>query len=232
MNKELLALSFSLKKRRRRAIARTAALVVCAVAATACARTFLVFSICQKSASMSESVPPSARVFFTPIVGRLSRGDVALLKPLSAEKPGARFAAADAAVRFFTAQRVSLLDMDNLMGSRQTMRRIVALPGDTIYMRGNVLFVKPKGAAHFLTEYEVAEKPYTALIAAQPPSWDPSIGTSPDFGEITLGDDEYFALGDSRNSCADSRLWGPVRSSGVQAKALAIFFPLSKIRAL
>ena len=49
---------------------------------------------------------------------------------------------------------------------------------------------------------------------------------------ITLGEDEYFVLGDNRNSSVDSRLTGPVKKQGIKASSVFQFFPLSKIKIL
>ena len=47
---------------------------------------------------------------------------------------------------------------------------------------------------------------------------------------IVLHEEEYFVLGDNRNSCIDSRLWGVVPKSDIKATALFCYFPFSKLR--
>ena len=56
---------------------------------------------------------------------------------------------------------------------------------------------------------------------------DTSAGT---FDSITLGENEFFVLGDSRNSSVDSRLWGPVDLKDFQGTALVQYFPVNKFR--
>ena len=116
------------------------------------------------------------------------------------------------------------------MGPYPQIRRIVGLPGDTIYMRDYVLYVRPQGQKHFLTEFELVKKSYDVLINTAPISWDNQIGVSGNFEQVTLGENQYYVLGDNRNSSLDSRLWGAVSGSRIQAKALFEYFPFADMR--
>lgn len=44
------------------------------------------------------------------------------------------------------------------------------------------------------------------------------------FGPVTLGDDEYYMVGDNRNNSHDSRYFGPVMRSEITGKAFAVAF--------
>ena len=66
--------------------------------------------------------------------------------------------------------------MNNLVGKERQIRRVVGLPGDTIYMRDYVLYIKPRGEKYFLTEFELAEKSYNVNVSTNPAGWDNSIG--------------------------------------------------------
>lgn len=44
------------------------------------------------------------------------------------------------------------------------------------------------------------------------------------FGPVTLGEDEFFMMGDNRDNSADSRYWGPVKYSQVVGKPWFIYF--------
>ena len=46
---------------------------------------------------------------------------------------------------------------------------------------------------------------------------------------ITLGDDEYFVMGDNRPVSKDSRYVGPVKKSQIFAKKMLVLLPISDI---
>ena len=119
-----------------------------------------------------------------------------------------------------------------MLGTRPVLRRVVGMPGDTIYIDRYVVFIKPENQSHFLTEFEVTSSKYNAKILVPPALWDTDFGAKSSVSKITLGPDEYYVLGDDRLSAADSRLWGPVKESQIMGKALLQYFPFSKFKLL
>jgi len=131
----------------------------------------------------------------------------------------------DSAVRFFTAQRVSIFSGEE----QRYIKRVIALPGDEIYMTNYIFRVKPSGSPYSLTEFELAEKPYHPSIPQIPALWNESIPFSGNMDTIILGPDECFVVSDDRSNTNDSRTWGPVSPSLVTAKAFLRFWPIVKI---
>lgn len=86
---------------------------------------------------------------------------------------------------------------------RDIVKRIVALPGDTVQITDGILYVNgiPEENTHRLPAME-----------------DPGNATSP----ITLGAGEYFVLGDNRNASTDSRFdeVGIISSDSIRGKVI------------
>ena len=231
MKQKLYDYSFDVKKQRRRTIVSVILFFLIVFAGVSLVRSFALFTVRSRSVSMQPDIPSDSCTVFTPIVKNLLRGDVVMLKSRRTSSPSAFVTAADAVVRFFTAQQYSLCGNDTA-SEQPEIRRVVALPGDTVYMKGYVVFVRPAGDSHFLTEFERAEKSYNVRIVSVPSDWDSEIGVSGSFEARTLGSGEYFVLGDNRTSALDSRLWGAVRLDDIKAKGLAVYFPFAKFRLL
>ena len=48
-------------------------------------------------------------------------------------------------------------------------------------------------------------------------------------GPMTLGDDEYFMMGDNRGHSSDSRYWGVLKENRFIGRAKVVFWPLNRI---
>lgn len=196
---------------------------------------FFIFPVKQNSVSMTPDMSEGTMVLVTPITSGVKRGDIVLLEPQLKEEHSGFAYFTDRLVRFFTAQQLSIFKKSSFPGTREKFRRIVGVPGDTIYMRDYVMYIKPAGEKHFLTEFEFAQlrkkyRPYNVTFMSAPPTWDNEIGVKGNFDEMVLGDDEYFVLGDNRKACDDSRLWGTVSKEEMIAKALFSYFPFKSSR--
>lgn len=229
MNKDLYELSYSLKKDFEKKVLSVVSIVIFVFIVLNLVLSFLIFPLKVNSMSMTPDIAKDSVVLFTPIKKNIKRGDVVLIKERTSEKRSRLLKVVDSFVVFFTAQQLSLENFNHLMGDQKQVRRIVGIPGDTIYMRDYVMYIKPAGEKYFLTEFELIQKSYNVSINAAPAMWDSSLGVAGSFDEFVLGDSEYFVLGDYRNSAVDSRLWGPVKSNLIKARALLCYFPFNRI---
>ena len=230
MNRNAEVYSYSLKKERKR---RTIALIlflICFYITVNLAVTFLVYPVYQKSVSMIPDLPQDSVVMVSPLFNNYERGDVVLLQPRKSSNVNFFKHQADRFVRFFTAQQISILANTEQPSSKSHLRRIVGIPGDTIYMRDYVLYIKPAGEKHFLTEFEITDQPYNVTFFVPPADWDTEIGVKGSFDEVTLGYNQYFVLADNRKSSDDSRLWGTVDKDSISAKVLMCYFPFKSFR--
>lgn len=98
-------------------------------------------------------------------------------------------------------------------GGTYFVKRLVALPGDTVEIRDYKLYVND----------ELVEDP-------------PEMNSRPysDYPKRTLGEDEYFVIGDNRGNSHDSRARdvGPLTRSQIVAHVRFVLFPFNKIRAV
>jgi len=179
---------------------------------------------------MEPAVMPGSFVLVSPLIKTPSRGEIVLIKPLSGEKTSFLFHIFDDVAAFFTGQQIFPFSSGPDMSRNFQLRRVVAVPGDTLYMTDYVVYVRPAGQTHYLTEFEYAHSAYPVTIQTTPSGWDKDLGVKASFPEMTLGENEYFVLGDNRNSSIDSRIWGPIKASKIKGKALVQYFPFSRFK--
>ena len=224
--------SYQIKKERRRRTGFVILFFICLYIFINLVITFLIYPVRQNSVSMIPDVPEKSVVMVSPVAGNYERGDVVLLDSRYFRKKNFFISQVDRLVRFFTAQQISLFEHNEVPSSKSHIRRVVGMPGDTIYMRDYVLYIKPAGERHFLTEFEIVKEPYNVTFYVPPADWDTEIGVKGSFDEITLGYNEYFVLADNRKSSDDSRLWGAVKKDEITAKVIMCYFPFRNFKLL
>jgi len=193
---------------------------------------YLIYPVKQTSVSMNPDLPEESVVMVTPLLRNFERGDIVLISSRKKFENGFFKKTGNLFTKFFTAQHYSLNENENEPGTKPHIRRIVGMPGDTICMRDYVMYVRPSGEKHFLTEFEITPEPYNVTFFVPPAGWDTTLGVKGSFDEITLGNNEYFVLSDNRKSSDDSRLWGKITKSEISAKVFLCYFPFSKLKLL
>lgn len=191
---------------------------------------FLFFPVYQKSSGMSPDIPEKSAVLVSKIFDEPKRGDVYLVAPIEKEQFSVFQKVLDFFQRFFTAQKVSFLTSKS--ENYPCLRRVVGLPGDTIYINNYVVYIKNNENPQFLTEFELTNSSYNLELLAVTPGIDGNLGVMENMEAITLGKDEYFFLSDARHECIDSRIWGTVKKNSILGKAVFVYFPFNKINFL
>lgn len=114
------------------------------------------------------------------------------------------------------------------------IKRIVGLPGDTIELRRDRLFVNGEAATYEPTDparlagFEHEELVGYRLFHEQVAGRDHPMMTErgaarlSDFGPFRVPDGQYFMMGDNRDHSLDSRIFGPIPREIIQGKALAV----------
>ena len=99
-----------------------------------------------------------------------------------------------------------------LDGTKLFIKRIVALPGETVEIRQGLVYVN----GNWLPEPYVPSQ-YCDLS---------------DFGPLKVPSDSYFVMGDHRNSSNDSRAFGTVATRLIHGRAVLAYWPVSHFGSL
>lgn len=94
-------------------------------------------------------------------------------------------------------------------GGPNIIKRVIGLPGDTIEIRADGVYLN--GGKIDESAYLPADT-HTEVRALE-------------YAKVTLGDDEYYILGDNRTISLDSRSFGPVKLDYIIGKVLVRFYP-------
>lgn len=100
------------------------------------------------------------------------------------------------------------------------IKRVIGLPGETVRIADGCVYIKPADSEEFflLEEPYLVEGTQTLMM---------SIGIEKGYDEITLGENEYFCLGDNRAVSKDSRVLGPFTEDRIKGIAIIRVFPLN-----
>ncbi|HEY7236428.1 MAG TPA: signal peptidase I [Gemmatimonadaceae bacterium] len=117
------------------------------------------------------------------------------------------------------------------------VKRLVGMPGDTLYMRGGLLYVnglpQRQGFAAATNHVDPSEANSTSDLF----SWQHKIelkntrfGSAPEtplhdnWGPLLIPAAHYFMMGDNRYCSKDSRYWGVVPEANVRGKPLVVYY--------
>jgi signal peptidase I len=93
--------------------------------------------------------------------------------------------------------------------SKSYIKRVIGLPGDRVRIDRGQVYVNGQAL-----EEDYVEPDYRDDVSKP---------------EVVVDPDEYYVLGDHRNSSSDSRVWGTVPRKFIYGKAVFCYWPLSKM---
>jgi signal peptidase I len=103
-------------------------------------------------------------------------------------------------------------------GGVNFIKRVVAGPGDEIFIREGHVYRKQRGKAQFAAAPDSYIKP---CVTGDPKCNFPT--------PIKIPPGHWFMMGDNRGESDDSRFWGPVPTGWIIGKAFATYWPISRI---
>lgn len=117
------------------------------------------------------------------------------------------------------------------------VKRLVGLPGDTLYMRGGQLFINGVRAdGDYVRHTDPGSDGFHPWMTWQEEFLVDTVDvesyrpTRDDWGPIVVPPDRYFVLGDNRDESLDSRYWGFVDPSELKGKAVLLYFSFDRDR--
>lgn len=111
--------------------------------------------------------------------------------------------------KLFGIDRFDIVILEHKNFKEKLVKRVVGLPGETIKYEKGVLYVNGE---------KVEENFISEEIKLQTKS---TYGD--DTFDITLGEDEYFVLGDNRGNSTDSRYFRAIKKSDIKGVGMMIF---------
>lgn len=105
------------------------------------------------------------------------------------------------------------------------IKRVIALPGETIRIADGNVYIKPKDSDAFYLLEESYLVPGTQTTVR-------SLGIQLGYDEVTLGEDEYYCMGDNRPESNDSRTLGVFPAKRIKGVAVIRLYPFNAIKLL
>ncbi len=98
---------------------------------------------------------------------------------------------------------------------RYLIKRVIGLPGETVEMKAGAIIIKNGANKEGLS----LDEPYI----------DDKNNLMYGNLSVTLGDDEYFVMGDNRIASSDSRIWGPLKRELIVGRPLVRLLPVGRL---
>jgi len=181
---------------KRRTFAEYLLVALCAIVAALLVQAFLVKPYRIPSESMAATLVPRDRVLVNRVVYRL-------------HAPG----------------RGDIVVIDSAAVGRILIKRVVALPGETVSVDGGAVYIDGRRL----------DEPYVHRVGGETEPTEPFRGTGQPWSlerPYTVPAGHYFLMGDNRVVSDDSRDWGPAPRREIIGEAFFTYWPLSRLHGL
>lgn len=120
--------------------------------------------------------------------------------------------------------------------TKNYVKRIVGLPGDTLEMRDKILYVNGDPQFEPYTRHvDYFSEPADARMVWQREylvggkrDWRGYVPTRDSWGPIVVPEGKYFALGDNRDNSEDSRYWGFLDESAIRGRPMFVYYSFDR----
>ena len=225
--------SYTAKRMHRNKVLFVAFLVSCAFLIYTVLTAYFVKTFKIQSDTMEPEICRKDRILVVPIYNTASvkRGEAVVTAPAFRIHLNFFERSLNAVCGFLSFQLYRPFDLQRHPSLKYTVRRVVGLPGDTVYMENFILYIKTRDAEHFLTEFELAQDKYNLEIKELPAGWDKSLPLAGSYPKTVLKEGEYFLLCDNGIASDDSRMWGPVNGkSRIYGRILVKYWPFGSFK--
>lgn len=150
----------------------------------------------------------------------------------------------DIIVFAFPADSREQLNCGGSQYGRDFVKRVVALPGDTVEVKDSRLYINGQAVeVQPYEKYDTVERQHykpeevpAALLESYQILWEAhklesvfGMFLRDQFGPVVVPENTYFAMGDNRDNSCDSRFWGPVPKDNIKGKAWLLHWPPSRM---
>lgn len=127
-------------------------------------------------------------------------------------------------------ERGDVVIIDSKKANKRLVKRIVGVPGDTIYMQNNTLVINgipanyevlSRDSSSIIIQEELPNMAHQARLSSRYVN-----RSSRSYGPTVVPEDQYFVLGDNRDNSADSRVYSFVPREEIMGRSSSVVFSL------
>lgn len=174
--------------------------------------------------STGPRIPFSNKRFFDSTAKNLNRGDVVVFMSNEYYKKSVFLRSISTLIHTVSFTTIDITNFFNKYDSNIYVKRIIGIPGDKISFRilnNNTIIVQINGLHEkevILNNYQILEenRNNSKLLSAMMLQ-----------NEITVGEGEYYLLGDNRSSSSDSRVFGSIKKEQIMGKVIFKYWPFN-----